>query len=329
MKKNNIIFFTWENRVFLKKELDRWIEHFIEKYWENNVTRINKNQLNSINIEQELLSLPFLSEKKLIILHEVPFSGETKDTEEVKEDDGRILNSLENIPDNNFVLFIQEFPDKRKWLYKKLIEIATIKEYSTLDDYWLKWYIKEQLPLIENTALDKLINFKNKNIDKIEQEIEKLSLYKPNSTINSDDIDNYVTQEIESSIFTFLDRILELNYNKAITSLEQILLTAKIEPTFAAIMTNLRKYLFTIYLHNNWLKESEIINSLKLHPFVYKKNIWNSKNYKEILYIYNEFCSIDSKAKSGHLIGDSEDNIKLAIEKVIFDLKKEKNRIKY
>lgn len=329
MKKNNIIFFTWDNKVFLKKELNRWIELFIEKYWENNVSRISKAQINSIHIEQELTSLPFLSEKRLIILHEIPFAWDNKDSEEIKDDDSKILSSLDRIPDNNFVLFIQETPDKRKNLYKKLIEIATIKDYSVLDEYELKSYIKDRLPLIDNNALEKLILYKNKNIEKIEQEIDKLSLYKSDSTITSMDIDSFVNQEIESSIFTFLDRLLELNYNKALFNLEQILLTAKIEPTFAAIMTNLRKFLFTIYLQNNWSKEQEIINLLKLHPFVYKKNIGNSKNYKEILHIYNKFCIIDSKAKNGQLIGDSEDNIKIAIEKVIFDLKKEKNLVKY
>lgn len=329
MKKTNIIFFTWENKVFLKKELDLWIEHFIEKYWENNISKISKSQLNSINIEQELTSLPFLSEKKLIILYDIPFSWDSKEQDDAKYDDDKIVNLLNKIPDNNFVLFVQENPDKRKILYKKLIEIATIKEYSIPDEYSLKSYVKDRLPLIESAALDKIIFYKNKSLEKIEQEIEKLILYKPDSIITVNDIDNFVTQEIESSIFTFLDRLLELNYNKAIENLELLLINTKIEPTFAAIMTSLRKYLFTIYLSKNWIKEWEIISLLKLHPFIYKKNIWNSRNYNEILHIYNKFCKVDSKAKNGQLIWDAEDNIKIAIEKVIFDLKKEKNLIKY
>lgn len=329
MKKTNIIFFTWENKIFLKKELDRWIGYFIEKYWENNISRIDKDQLKDININQELTSLPFLSDKKLIILNQIPFAGANKDSEEVKDDDSKIIDCLENIPDNNFVLFIQESPDKRKLLYKKILEIATIKDFPNLDEYGIKSYIKESLPWIQSDAIEKLMLYKNNNIEKIEQEIEKLSLYKQDSIISTDNIETYVLPEIESSIFIFLDRLLELNYDKAIINLEQILLSAKIEPTFAWIMTNLRKYLYTIYFKNNWLPDSEIINLLKLHPFVFKKNIYNKGNYRAILHIYNKFSELDEKAKNGQLIWDIDDNLRIAMEKVIFDLKKQKNLLKY
>lgn len=325
MKKSNIIFFCWENSIFLKKSLNRWIELFIEKYWENNVIKISKEQLSTANIEQELLWLPFLSEKKLVALFWIPSNWENKDESWVEE---KISNILDKIPDSNFILFVEQNPDKRKQLYKKLLEIATIKEFANLDDFSLREYIKESLPWIEKVAIDKLIKYKNSNIEKIEQEIEKLSLFRNNETITSDDITNFVNEEIESSIFNFLDRLIELNYNKALQSFENILINSKIEPTFAAIMTNLRKYLFTIYFYTNWFSEWEIINKLKLHPFVYKKNISYKNNYNTIKHIYKAFASIDARAKSWKLIWDSDDNIKLAIEKVIFDLKKEKNRIK-
>lgn len=329
MKKTNIIFFTWENKVFLKKELDRWIEHFVEKYSENNISKINKEQLKDVNIEQELTSPPFFSEKKLVILYWIPFAWSNKEFDEDKEDDSKIVNCLENIPDNNFILFIQEKPDKRKILYKKLLEIATIKNFPYIDEYWIKSYIKEILPWIQNGAVEKLMVYKNNNIEKIEQEIEKLSLYKGDSIIDIEDIEKYVLPEIEASIFIFLDRLLELNYDKAIINLEQILLNTKIEPTFAAIMTNLRRYLYTIYFQNNWLNDSDIIDLLKLHPFVFKKNISNKNNYTTILYIYNRFSELDKKAKNGQLIWDMDDNLRIAMEKVIFDLKKQKNLLKY
>lgn len=326
MKKNNIIFFTWENKIFLKKELDRWIQVFEDKHSSFNISRITLENIDKISIESELTTMPFLSENRLIILEEIPLSWSPKDTENTKDAkfDEKILNILDSIPESNFVIFVQENPDKRKSLYKKLIEISTIKEFINPNENELKKYIRERLIGIDNEALNKLIEFKNSKFIEIEWEIEKLILFKNHEKVSKEDIEKYITPEIESNIFSFTDWIFELNYNKALSNLGHILDNSKIEPTFAAIMTNIRKFLYTLYLKNSWIPDSQIIELLKLHPFVFKKTISKSSSYKEILKFYNELVNIEIKAKIGNLIGDNEAGLKLALEKVILDLKKNK-----
>jgi DNA polymerase III delta subunit len=48
--------------------------------------------------------------------------------------DSRIEKILDNIPEANFVLFISPEPDTRKSFYKKLLEIATVKEFKNLSE---------------------------------------------------------------------------------------------------------------------------------------------------------------------------------------------------
>lgn len=322
MKKNNIILFTWINSLFLKKELERWIDVFSSKHWEFNISRIESWNINKINFESELTTLPFLSENRLIILYGIPFSSVLKETENSEDD--KILTLLEKIPDTNYVIFVQENPDKRKALYKKIIEIGTLKEFKNLEEFELKKYIREKLLQIDSDAIDKLIEYKNSDISKIDSEIDKLHLFKNKERIDIEDIKRFVNPEIEISIFQFLDRLFELNYDKALDNLVEILDNSKIEPTFAAIMTNIRKYLFTIYLHKSGIIDSVIIENLKLHPYVFQKIINNSKNYWTILYLYNSLILVDIKSKVWTLIWDNEESVKLAIEKEILDLKKNK-----
>lgn len=326
MKRNNIIFFTWENRIFLKKELDRWIQVFESKHWEFNISKVTLENIDKVNIESELTTMPFLSENRLIILDEIPLAWSSKDTENTKDTklDEKILNVIDNIPDSNFVIFVQENPDKRKLLYKKLLEISTVKEFTNPSENDLKKHIRERLLWIDNDALDRLMEFKNSKLQEIEWEIEKLILFKNHERISKEDIEKYVTPEIESNIFSFTDSIFELNYNKALINLENVLENSKIEPTFAAIMTSIRKFLYTLYLKTSWISDSQIIELLKLHPFVFKKTLSKSANYKYILKLYNELVNIETKAKIGNLIGDNEVGLKLALEKVILDLKKNK-----
>lgn len=133
--------------------------------------------------------------------------------------------------------------------------------------------------------------------------------------------------EIEVSVFQFTDRIFELNFTKALTSLKILLGNEKAEPTIAAIMTTIRKYLFALYLKRNKVSDKDITDSVKMAPFAYQKIVKYSKNEGIIRRFYEKMCEIDLKSKTGELMLDSEDGPVMAIEKVILDLKNTKNTI--
>lgn len=172
-----------------------------------------------------------------------------------------------------------------------------------------------------------MIEYKGTDLEKIEKEIDKLSLFRVHDRITVSDIEKYVTPDIEVSVFQFIDRIYELNFSKASSNLSSLLENEKIEPTFAAIMTTIRKYLFVLYLKKNNVSDKEIIESLKVAPFVFQKIMNHSKNENTIRKFYEKMCEIDLKSKTGELMLDNEDGLIMAIEKVIFDLKNMKNTI--
>ncbi|EKE29145.1 MAG: hypothetical protein ACD_2C00220G0008 [uncultured bacterium (gcode 4)] len=334
MKRSNIFLFTWENAIFLKKDLDKWVSRFSQKYSEFNISRINKDNLDKINLEQELTSPPFFSEHRLIILDGIPSPTPVrKDTEEAeatpKENNADILieKILDNIPDSNFVLFVSPAPDVKKSLYKKIASIANIKDFPNLNEREIREYIRSELLWIDNEAIARLIEYKWINLEKIEKEIDKLSLFRFHDRITAGDIEKYVVPEIEVSVFQFTDRIFELNFTKALTSLKILLGNEKAEPTIAAIMTTIRKYLFALYLKRNKVSDKDITDSVKMAPFAYQKIVKYSKNEGIIRRFYEKMCEIDLKSKTGELMLDSEDGPVMAIEKVILDLKNTKNTI--
>ncbi|EKE27660.1 MAG: DNA polymerase III, delta subunit [uncultured bacterium (gcode 4)] len=331
MKKSNIFLFTWENTIFLKKDLDKWVSRFSEKYSEFNISRINKDALEKINIEQELTSPPFFSEHRLIILDNIPSPTAKRDTEDGESaknsPDDAIEKILDNIPDANFVLFVSPVPDVRKSLFKKISLIANVKDFPNLSERAIRDYVRTELLWIDNDAISRLIEYKGTDLEKIEKEIDKLSLFRVHDRITVSDIEKYVTPDIEVSVFQFIDRIYELNFSKASSNLSSLLENEKIEPTFAAIMTTIRKYLFVLYLKKNNVSDKEIIESLKVAPFVFQKIMNHSKNENTIRKFYEKMCEIDLKSKTGELMLDNEDGLIMAIEKVIFDLKNMKNTI--
>ncbi len=355
MKKSNIIFFTWDNEIFLKKEFNRWVDIFISKYWEFNISRFNKESILSSNIEQELTSMPFLWQFRLIIFEDLPLTQDNKETveeeiycpkcnnkiikigknftcsyckykEEIKSIDSLILSCLDNIPDNNIVLFIQQNPDKRLTLYKKLLQIATIKEFSNLSWDSLKDYIRSRLLNIDSLAIKKLIEYKNSNFSKIDKEIDKLELFKSNDRITEDDIIKYIVPEIEVSIFKITDAIFELNPKIAILNFNKLLETNNIFQIFSSIVSNIRSFLYIHFLIDNKYTKNDVIKILQIHPYVFEKAISYKQNKKYIYSFFNNLLQIDLWSKIWNLIWDWENSVKLSLEKVILNLKNLKNK---
>ena len=320
MKKQNIIFFTWENQVFLDKDLQKWIGVFIQKHWDFNVSKFNNDNISNVNIESELMTPPFLWWYRLVVLEDFP-CWKKKDTENdnKKSFDEIILSCLDKIPENNIVIFVESFPDKKLVLYKKLVEVANIKEYKNLEGDGLNEYVRQRLINIDNLAINRLIQYKNSELTKIESEIDKLSLFKINDRITEEDIKKYIIPEIEISIFQLTDAIAEMNFRQAIANLNIILETNSVFQVFSTIMSNLRTSIYIHYLISIWLWKNEIIETLWIHPFLFDKakrlNIWKIKK------LFENLVTIDKKAKTWELIWESEHWLRLAIEKSLLNLK--------
>lgn len=141
MPRSNIVFFTGSNHIFLRRDLDAWVDIFAKKYGEYNISRLDRESVGKTNIQAELLTPVFLGEKRLIILEDVPFAATRAEEDEKSEESSSkaldpesiILEALDGIPETTIVLFVSTEPDKRKALYKKLLSVATLKEYEKLE----------------------------------------------------------------------------------------------------------------------------------------------------------------------------------------------------
>lgn len=79
MSQPNIVFFTGQNHIFLRRDVSAWTEVFAKKYGEHNISRIDKDSIGKVSIASELLTPVFLGEKRLIIIEGVPLSAPSAD----------------------------------------------------------------------------------------------------------------------------------------------------------------------------------------------------------------------------------------------------------
>ncbi|MDD2892236.1 MAG: DNA polymerase III subunit delta [Candidatus Gracilibacteria bacterium] len=329
MPRSNIVFFTGSNHIFLRRDLDAWVDIFTKKYGEYNISRLNRENLVKINIQAELLTPVFLGEKRLIILEDVPFAANQKDEEKNEELSSKVLDPesvileiLDNIPETTVVIFVSTEPDKRKALYKKLISVATLKEYEKLEGNALREYIRKKLPHMDISALSRFIEYTGADINRIESEIDKLALYKQDEWITENDIKTTVIPTIETSIFTLTDAVFLLDNSTAHRELLQILETHNIHQVFTTLISTIRTFLYVAKLLSMNYEPSEVQSLLKIHPYAFEKMRKNMKHRKRIESLFSEFITLDKRTKTGEGIGDTDDALRLGLEKAILCLQK-------
>lgn len=330
MPRSNIVFFTGPNHIFLRRDLDAWIDIFAQKYGEYNISRLNRDNLAKINIQAELLTPVFLGEKRLIVLEDVPFATSQKDEEEKTEEstsktldpESIVLEALDQIPETTVVLFISTEPDKRKALYKKLISTATLKEYEKLEGNVLREYIRKRLPHIDVTALARFIEYTGADINRIESEMDKLALYKQDGWITEEDIKTTVIPTIETSIFSLTDAIFMLDSPLAHHELINILETHNIHYVFSTLVSTLRTFLYATKLLSSSYEPGNVQSLLKIHPYAFEKMKKNMRYSKRMEVLFSEFISLDKRTKTGEGIGDTDEALRLGLEKAILCLQK-------
>ncbi|NDK19332.1 DNA polymerase III subunit delta [Candidatus Gracilibacteria bacterium] len=331
MSRSNIVFFTGSNHIFLRRDLDAWIDIFAKKYGEYNISRLDRETLLKTNIQAELLTPVFLGEKRLIVLEDVPFPTVKGDNEEEKTEEtvsktpdveAIILAALDQVPETTVVLFVSTEPDKRKSLYKRLIEVATLKEYSNLEGNALREYIRKKLPHIDITALSRFIEYTGADINRIESEIDKLALYKQDGWITEEDIKSTVIPTIETSIFSLTDALFLLDSALAYRELLAILETHNIHYVFSTLQSTLRTFLYASKLLSMSYEPSNVQSLLKIHPYAFEKMRKNMRHSERIKALFSTFVILDKQTKTGEGIGDTDDALRLGLEKAILCLQK-------
>ena len=215
---------------------------------------------------------------------------EHKNWKKNPDDDTVWIQTLENIPNTNFILFIgnkKPITELEKWLEKN----ATLHEFHALWVEEIITYIESHLGLPYDQASkmsDRLWN----NYDFVVQEIKKLSLaYQP--IWSDDELKNILPDYRDENAFNILDPLWNQDAPYMIKIWSRLMETADHELTMAMMITIIRKILISAHFNK--------INNLPITP--------NQKNTGKKLYsqkkalkkMYDDIVAVDIAEKSGEL----------------------------
>lgn len=287
-----IVTLTGSNSFAIIARLNQLITDFVDKHGDLALERIDGQETNFQKINEAFNGLPFLSDKKMVVLREASTNKEF--TEKFEQ----LFNKL---PDSTDVILVEPKLDKRLSFYKFLKKNTEFQEFNDLDINSLtSWIVKEVQQsggkisigdaryLVERVGTNQLM---------LSNDLQKLLLN--NKEISRTTIDLLTDETPQSTIFQLLEAAFAGNKNKTI-SLYAEQRALKVEPQQIVAMLAWQLHVLAVIKAAGNRSADEIAKDAKLNPFVVRKSqgIARKLSLSEIKNLISKLIDIDIKSKS-------------------------------
>lgn len=296
-KYNNCYIFCGLDEMLMKENITYMTKQFVdEAFGDLNVIKFDGNNLKYEDFMNACETLPFMSEKKVVIIYRIPFLKEKLDSENQKLYT-QCVEYFKNPPEHCIILSYVLLKDKREKAnrLKKLMSLdksTTIvsvdklkgdKLYKRVEDIFNKngreigrIQLKYFCDLVEN------------NLDIIEREVDKLVNYAKGREITKEDIDLLLPAKSEQDIFDLVEFISIKKPDKAIDLMNELLhrgenvmvILSQIREQFQKLY-RVKVRLQQGYSVDNIKSEFLTVNKINLPNFIIEKFITQSKKFNE------------------------------------------------
>lgn len=275
----------------------------------NNINQyeIEKFDLENSNLKEIIDSATTISlfslNKTIIVYNSYVFSS-TKKTCDEKEIE--ILQKyIENQNKDTTIIFVvsNEKLDSRKKIvtlakkYCEIIEFNEVKNTEKIIEEMIKPY------KININQIRLLINYTGDNLYILENEINKLKIYKNDDLqITEDDIINVTTKNINTDIFVLIDNIINKNIDDALTSYYELIKVGEEPIKILVLLANQFRLMYQVKeLSKKGYRIYDIMDLLDQKQYPIQKAIQKGYNYdsKLLLDYLNKLSELDINIKTG------------------------------
>ena len=276
---SNLYFVVGEEEYF-KYHLTKLLEnHAIDLSMKDfNLDILYSTEVTDNQVLNACLALPMMSDKRLVIVHDIDKLSIS--------DPEPFIKYFSNPEQSTTAIFLANKVDQRKKIFQTLQKCAiTIKSNPLKDESYILGWIKNSLEQkgysLNDDALILFFEHLGENLFEIENQIEKLTIYKnTDKIINTQDIEDMTGVSKEYSVFQMINHLLERNVKKTI-EVTKIILEQGQEPIaiLAALYSRLIKQWQFTQLKRENLDDKSIASALKTSPYFLKDYHRVLKNY--------------------------------------------------
>ena len=283
------------NSFTLRLKLNSMIKDFVARYGDLAVEQIDASEQTNQLIQEALLSLTFLSPRKLIIISSVSSNNEFMIALE---------QFIKEIPDTNQVILVDYNIDKRTSFYRLILKQTDFQEFKQLDTAslikWARDYAQSKQAELSLSDAGYLVDRVGENQEKISHEIDKLAIY--NNKITRENIELLSPASPNSTIFELLEAAFSGNPKQTLALYaEQRQMNVEPQNIIAMLAWQLH-ILLTIKTAKD-RSSDDIVREAKLNPFVVKKSqlLARKLSLRDIKQLVDNLLNLDIKSKSKNL----------------------------
>jgi DNA polymerase-3 subunit delta len=293
-----IITLTGENSFSSGRELQALIAAFLAEHDEFGIERIDGEEAEFSRIQEALTSLPFLADRKLVILRRP--SADKEFVEKSEE-------LLADVSETTEVIIVEPKLDKRLAYYKYLKKSTDFREFPELDSFGLaEWLVGEAVTRngkVSQADARYLVERVGTNQQLLANELEKLVLYSPQ--ISREAIDLLTEPTPQSTIFQLLDAAFAGNAKRTM-ALYKEQRALKVEPPKIIAMLTWQLHVLALLKTAGEESAQAIATEAKLSPYVVQKSqtIARKLSLDQLKTFVKDLLVIDTRSKRSQLDAD-------------------------
>ena len=271
---------------WLKKEISKNIGYDPSDL---NYSYFDMKEASYVDVELDLVSLPFFADEKIVILdHLLDLTTAKKrylTDEELKQFESYLERPSES---TRLVIFAEGKLDSKRRLVKLLKRDAQIIEAATPKEQDLKRYFLSQAQEMGlqfvGDALDQLLLKSGYDFGELQKNLAFLKAYKEDGQIRLEDIEEAVPKTLQDNIFDLTQMILQRRIDKARALVKDLRLQGEDEIKLIAILlSQFRMFSQVKIFSEEGQSESQIVTSLselsgrKINPYQVKFALRDSR----------------------------------------------------
>lgn len=297
------------NIIRIEDKFKKIAKEYVGELDDFNYAKLNFKEITIEQIIEEAQTLPFLAERKVLVIEDATLFTAQKTSTSVNHNIDLLIDYINNKSDDTLIIFVvhAEKLDKRKKVTKLMAKLGKQIEINDMTEQELTNYVRSTLDKnnleIKTDALNSFLEKTSLKYEAVHNELNKLILY-VDDEITIEDVESVVSVSLEQNVFLLTEFILK-NKKESAVKLARELILQKEEPMklLHLVIGQFRLFYQVKILLGEGYQEDNIASTLKVHPYRVKLAVRHTRNYPldELLKKMIICRDMDYKFKSSYL----------------------------
>lgn len=281
-----------KNAYLRTQKLRTLVHEFSQLHGMDWVERVAGENVTLADLPSLLQGGSLFSSHRMVIIRDLSVN---KDAAE------KLLEMLENIPEEVELVLVEPQLDKRSSFYKKLKVLPGFIEFEEPKEpeltRWVEQYIKDSGGSIGSAAIRQLIEYVGLDQQRLANEVDKLLAYDP--VVSPETVELLVERRPQSTVFHLLEQALGGQAEKARATLGA-LESAFEDPYQVANLLIWQVQAVAVVKSAGSRSDGDIAKSAKLNPYVVSKTrrLARVMSQNQLNIVIDRVASMDIKLKS-------------------------------